>query len=244
MKFLTSVRAFFFRLFARLKNTSLMFRFFLTGALILFFGMFALLAFVLSSFSWSPSRLTEIDLPSYPDGTYYNQRIYGYRPLPEYSLYLFFVKHNPEINFLMLSDFIKTYKEECKSENVNLAVAFAQMCHETGFLKFGGSVKADQNNFAGIGAVSSTSPGNSFPDRTTGIRVQIQHLKAYASDEKLVNEKVDPRFQYVKRKTAEGTFDLTGKWAADKQYGIKLLKYIMEIYSYVPAEEITKSMRF
>jgi hypothetical protein len=205
-------------------------------SILLALAIISIACFIISNLSHSPAHLEKIELPVDSDGNYFNHPVYGYRPLPFYALYLFFVNHNPTYNPIALTDFIIIYNKECQAENINLAVAFAQMCHETGFLKFGGSVGPEQNNFAGIGAVSSTSPGASFSDRTTGIRVQIQHLKAYASKEALNNDLVDPRFHYVTRNSAKGIFDLAGKWAADKNYGKKLLGFIMEIYSYINAE--------
>ena len=49
---------------------------------------------------------------------------------------------------------------------------------ETGFLQFGGDVSVEQFNFAGIGTTGGGVPGNSYPDVRTGVRAQIQHLKA------------------------------------------------------------------
>ena len=55
-------------------------------------------------------------------------------------------------------------------------VAFAQMVHETNFLKFTGDVKVGQFNFAGLGATGGGNPGNSFATVQEGIRAHIQHL--------------------------------------------------------------------
>ncbi|WP_392887965.1 GBS Bsp-like repeat-containing protein [Eubacterium limosum] len=120
-------------------------------------------------------------------------------------------------------DFANIYIEECKTEGVRPEVAFAQMCLETGYLQYGGDVKREQFNFAGIGAIGNGAPGNSFTDVRTGIRAQVQHLKAYASTEGLVNECVDPRYQYVKKGCAPTVGDLAGKWASDVNYGNKLV---------------------
>lgn len=46
---------------------------------------------------------------------------------------------------------------------------------------------------------------------TEGLRVQVQHLKAYASTEPLNNPCVDPRFRYVFRGCAPKTTDLNGR---------------------------------
>lgn len=70
---------------------------------------------------------------------------------------------------------------------------------ETGFLQFGGDVSIEQFNFAGIGTTGGGVPGNSYPDVRTGVRAQIQHLKAYATDEPLNQTCVDNRYEYVKK---------------------------------------------
>ena len=91
--------------------------------------------------------------------------------------------------------------EEGEAEGVRGDVAFAQSLHETGYFKFGGIVLPTQNNYAGIGALNGNATGQaaSFPAPRTGVRAQIQHLKAYASTEALVNECVDPRFSLASR---------------------------------------------
>lgn len=128
-----------------------------------------------------------------------------------------------------LQDFCKIVYEEATAEGVRAEVVFAQVCKETGFLRFGGDVEPEQCNFAGIGATGGGVQGASFDDVRTGIRAQVQHLKAYASDEPLNNECVDPRFSYVKRGTAIYVEWLgiqenpTGAgWATGKNYGYSL----------------------
>ena len=73
---------------------------------------------------------------------------------------------------------------------------------ETGFLQFGGDVSIEQFNFAGIGTTGGGVPGNSYPDVRTGVRAQIQHLKAYATDEPLNQTCVDNRYEYVEKASA------------------------------------------
>ena len=58
-------------------------------------------------------------------------------------------------------------------ENVRGDIAFAQSIVETGWFRYGGSVQCDQNNYGGF-------LGKSFPDAETGVRAQVQHLRAYA----------------------------------------------------------------
>ena len=97
---------------------------------------------------------------------------------------------------------------------------------ETGWFKFGGDVKIEQFNFCGLGATGNGAAGNSFPDVRTGIRAQVQHLKCYASDQPLNQECVDPRWGNWLRNKATSVQALSGKWAADKNYGNKLMAVI------------------
>lgn len=111
---------------------------------------------------------------------------------------------SPQLTSCSLEQLAEMFIEEGEAEGVRGDVAFAQSLHETGYFKFGGIVLPTQNNYAGIGALNGNATGQaaSFPDPRTGIRAQIQHLKAYASTEALVNECVDPRFSLVARGVA------------------------------------------
>ncbi|MBC5649543.1 glucosaminidase domain-containing protein, partial [Christensenella tenuis] len=124
---------------------------------------------------------------------------------------------------MTVAQFVDLYIEEANEEGVKADVAFIQMCHETGYLKYGGDVQWTQYNFAGIGATGNGNPGNSFTDVRTGIRAQIQHLKAYACTDPLKNACVDPRFHYVTRGCAPTIEKLTGTWAADSSYADKII---------------------
>ena len=139
-----------------------------------------------------------------------------------------------------IEKFCQIYKEESEVEGVKAEVAFAQAMMETGFLKFGGDVKKDQYNFAGIGAIGGGSSGAKFDSIRIGIRAHVQHLKAYASKEALKQPVVDPRFQYVKRGSAEYVQWLGQKenpngygWATAKNYGNNIVKlYILPMKKY------------
>ena len=130
-----------------------------------------------------------------------------------------------------------SYKvEEAEAEGVKAEVVFAQIMNETGWLQFGGTVKATQYNFCGLGCVSSDDPGLSFADVRTGIRAQVQHLKAYASTDSLKNTCVDSRFKYVTRGCAPYVEYLGQKenpngkgWASRVGYGIRLAELIDSI---------------
>ena len=111
----------------------------------------------------------------------------------------------PRLPSCTVAELAALFLEEGKAEGVRGDVAFAQSLLETGYFKFGGIVLPEQNNFAGIGALNGNSTGQaaSFPDPRSGVRAQIQHLKAYAAKEPLVNECIDPRFSLVARGSAE-----------------------------------------
>ena len=134
-------------------------------------------------------------------------------------------------------DMIPLYLSEGEIEGVAGDIAFAQSCLETGNFWFAGSnVTLDQNNFCGMGVTSGNKKGNSFETPQIGIRAQIQHLKAYANTDPLVNECVDPRFRYVKRGCAEYVEWLgmqenpSGKgWAAGAGYGSKILRILKNV---------------
>lgn len=114
------------------------------------------------------------------------------------------------------------FLEEGEKEGVRGDGAFCQSLIETGYFRFGGDVKPCQNNYAGIGATGGV-PGNSFPDERTGVRAQIQHLKAYASADPLVQKCVDPRYKYVRKGCAPTFEQLAGKWAVPGYSGYKSL---------------------
>ena len=127
------------------------------------------------------------------------------------------------------------FKQEAEAEGVRVEVAFAQAMLETGFLKFGGDVKPNQYNFAGIGATGGV-PGNEFSDVREGIRAQIQHLKCYASDVALNNPCVDPRWGSWLRNKAPYVQWLSKAnnpygigWATDAGYAEKLLNMIKNL---------------
>jgi N-acetylmuramoyl-L-alanine amidase len=107
-------------------------------------------------------------------------------------------------------------------------VAYAQAIHETGYFRFQGSVKASQNNFAGIGATGKNESAV-FRTPQEGVLAHIQHLFAYSSTKPLPMQYplVDPRFQLVQRGSAITWAQLNGKWAVP---GTTYSTMIFEIY--------------
>ena len=128
-----------------------------------------------------------------------------------------------------IEDFCRIYYEECEAEGIRAEVAYCQCLKETGFLKFGGDVKIEQYNFCGLGAVGGGAEGQYFDSVRLGIRAHVQHLKAYANKDALLNDCVDPRFSLVIRGVAPYVEWLGinenpyGKgWAVASRYGYSL----------------------
>jgi hypothetical protein len=132
--------------------------------------------------------------------------------------------------------------DEGAAEGVTGDIAFVQSIIETGWFRFSAAVPGSKNNFAGIGAVDG-SPGDaaSFPDARTGVRAQIQHLRAYADPfatscavPPLHHPCVDPRFSLV---TPKGKAPLwnqfgSGIWATAPTYGDDILARYQEALAF------------
>ena len=142
----------------------------------------------------------------------------------------FLIRYNGEADQAMVNRLIKTYIIEANREGVNYEVAFCQMCLETGFLKFEGSVSKFQHNYCGLGCMDIFNGGDWFGSMEEGIRAHIQHLKAYASLAPVRSPIVDPRFSNVPRGTVTEVTQLTGKWAIDPDYGRKISALITRLY--------------
>lgn len=162
---------------------------------------------------------------------YYNANASGYDT--------FKAKYNGKYNGVLakggastINQFAQIFYEEATAEGVRAEVAFTQCMKETGFLKYGGDVLPNQYNFAGIGATGAVH-GASFSNVRIGIRAQIQHLKAYGSISSLTNPCVDPRFNLVKRGSAQYVEWLGIKenpngygWATSKSYGHDIVSMV------------------
>ena len=129
------------------------------------------------------------------------------------------------------SSIANDYKKHGEALRIRWDFAFYQMLLETNYLKFRrgdgkpGDVRSTQNNFAGIGATGNGVHGDSYPDVSTGVLAQMQHLVAYSGEK--VESPVGARTREVqdgiisqsKRLGRPVRFgDLTRRWAADSQY--------------------------
>lgn len=141
-----------------------------------------------------------------------------------------------------IETFCQIYYEEASAEGVRPEVAFVQTMKETNWLQYGGDASIEQFNFAGLGTTGGGVPGNSYPDVRTGIRAQIQHLKAYATTDVLAQECVDDRYEYVTKGSAPYVEWLGQKenpkgygWATDENYGYSIVEMI-RVMEQLPAK--------
>lgn len=179
------------------------------------------------------------------------------------AAYLLSWNQSPQIS-MDVNDFCQLYLDVAAKEGVRGDVLFAQSCNETGNFAFKGIVKADQNNFAGLGTTDPNTPGASFPDAATGILAQAQHAKAYATSASLSCPCVDPRHsllvKYGKIGTAEHWEELGGAWAvpgydtkkynslkeadnAEDSYGYQIINIFTKILNMPKEEKIVGSKK-
>ena len=74
------------------------------------------------------------------------------------------------------------YMRHGEALGVRWDYAFFQMILETGHLTYKGDVRADQNNFAGLGATGKGARGERFPDISTGVRAHLEHVVMYSGE--------------------------------------------------------------
>ena len=144
----------------------------------------------------------------------------------------YFVSKNPDADYEHIKNFAQIYIDEASAEGINSDVAFAQMCVETGYLRFGNLVQPEWHNYCGLGAMDAEHPGERFETEELGVRAHIQHLQAYGTKEEtqLNNELIDPRYNWVhKTKYVEDIFGLTGTWATDPNYAAKIERVLQQI---------------
>jgi hypothetical protein len=133
------------------------------------------------------------------------------------------------------------FVDEGAAEGVTGDIAFVQSIVETGWFRFSGSIAAGNNNFAGIGATDTNPAPAVFADARTGVRAQIQHLRAYADSSAttctvppLHHPCVDPRFNLVSPKGRAPTWNEfgNGNWASASTYSTTILALYTELLSF------------
>jgi len=145
------------------------------------------------------------------------------------NLMRFLSDRNPrmEPKFRSIAEHYKAHGERL---HVRWDYAFFQMIVETNYLLFRtetrrGDVSPSQNNFAGIGTTGGGVPGDRFPDVSTGVLGQMQHLIAYSGEwvERPVAQRTRDKQSDIisasrKLRRAVTFRDLAGRWAVDRRY--------------------------
>ena len=136
-----------------------------------------------------------------------------------------------------IESLVQLFLDEGRAEGITGDVAFMQSVLETGWFRFAGLVPATANNFSGIGATDAGPSPATFPDARTGIRAQIQHLRAYADSSALTCTVpplampcVDPRFHLVLPKGKAPVWNRlgSGNWASAPGYGTSIVTLFHE----------------
>ncbi|MFP4121935.1 MAG: peptidoglycan-binding protein [Coleofasciculus sp.] len=156
-----------------------------------------------------------------------------------------FLTSNNEKALDQFPDIHTIYIEEAEKEDVNHDIAFCQMCLVTNFLRFGGLLQPEQNNFGGLGTANSDPAGAFFPDIRTGVKAHIQHLKAYGTTAPIEHPPiVSPRFQFVLRGSAPSVYELSRRWSPDPEYGNKIMALVRRLHGVVSDVEDTPQSFF
>lgn len=157
--------------------------------------------------------------------------IMGAAEASEEQMVHYIEKRNPQTKLnCSVEDIVRYYYEEAGREGIRPDVALCQALKETGFFAYGGDVSPKQNNFCGLGATGNREPGASFATPQLGVRAHIQHLMAYATQERPHGAIVDPRYKHVvvNRPDIHGHITkwtgLNGVWAVPgTRYGQEIL---------------------
>ena len=189
----------------------------------MFVPIFACAALFFSCVSFSPVRREGQNAVAAKELAFPSVRIADAGIKTASALEAFFMAEVPNADVLKVRRLAALYVIEASFEGINSDIAFAQMCLETGFLRFGGLITEDMYNFCGLGAIDVNNRGCRFNSEQEGVRAHIQHLKAYGSTEELRMPLADPRYRWVQPKgKAPDVYALSGTWASDRQYGEKL----------------------
>jgi N-acetylmuramoyl-L-alanine amidase len=126
------------------------------------------------------------------------------------------------------------YIKFCEKFKIRADIAFAQMCHETGLLKFTGIARPEWNNFCGLGI---TGPGakQTFKTEDLGVVAHCAHLAWYVFPDhvnSMCSKNFDPRhFEAAGNHHPKYNGDVTlkrlaGSWAVPgDKYAQAIVKY-------------------
>lgn len=153
----------------------------------------------------------------------------------------FLEKENPRVDLSDYGNLAYNYYEYGESRQYGGPLrwdwAFFQMLHETNALRYTGTVKRSQYNFAGIGAKTIDSvtgaalKGDSYGSVDRGVRGHLEHLALYAGV-RIPEAQLMPYTKSVRRfilGKAVTFQNLSGQWATwpneGRDYGRKIADY-------------------
>jgi len=159
----------------------------------------------------------------------------------EYDLYKLFEGYGPkDADTKRAKRIAKYYIKWGKKFTIRADLAWCQMVHETGWLRFKGIAKPEWNNFAGIGVTGPAGIGNRFKTEELGVIAQFAHLAWYITPTHVnhwCSKKYDPRhFGHSHRYNGDSTLKrLGGTWAVPgRTYANRIADYANKIF---PSEE-------
>ena len=163
--------------------------------------------------------------------------IFGSPQVDIETMYRFVSARNPDF----VRDVAETFYTVGERYGIRGDIALCQAIIETGWFRFdnGTAVKPDSHNYCGLGVRKRGDKGCKFDSVEEGITAMIQHLYAYACNDKLPKgEKiVDPRFSYVKRGCAPSWESLAGRWAMNPRYGKSILRIYESMLNHEPVDK-------
>ena len=157
-----------------------------------------------------------------------------------------FKKHNPN-KIDKATRIVDMYINWGNKFNIRADIVWAQMCHETNFLKYDGIVPESANNFCGLGATGAPGVYNTFTTEELGIIAHYAHLAWYIYPDHVqikdsngnlyCSDKYDPRhFAWGASPPHNYNGDhslncLNGRWAPSSEYTYKIILFSNEIYN-------------
>jgi len=131
-------------------------------------------------------------------------------------------------------DIADLYWQYGQLTGIRADVLYAQAAKETGFGKYGGAVKPEQNNWAGIKKYGATGDApedhEDFATPEDGVRGHFNHISAYIGLAPIGEP--HGRYRSVMSLSWAGSVkyveELGGKWCPDLYYGYSILKNYVE----------------
>nr|WP_264291945.1 S-layer homology domain-containing protein [Anaerosalibacter bizertensis] len=130
------------------------------------------------------------------------------------------------------------YWEYGELTGINPEVLYCQAAKETGFGKYGGAVKPEMNNWAGIKVAypsgDRTEDHETFATPDDGVRAHFNHMGIYCGVDPVGEP--HPRWYITSTVGWKGQVqfveDLGGKWAPNPDYGASIMRdYVTKLYN-------------